>query len=175
MFETIKKKINESNEENSPKNMSLDFKLMFVFHIAMMILLVIRPIDNAQDQVIFSLILASVLVAISIGHKMKNKWSWPGLKIMSIPGVIFNLLFLYVFFAFTAYAMTPNTMPSSIELDSILTRAVEALPVIVDAIFIPAFTPWYMAGLGIFLFNILSSLNLTTQKKSEFEAQCENS
>ena len=175
MFETIKNKLDESNKENSPKNMSFDFKLMFVYHIAMMVLFGARPIDNAYDQIIFAIALGVILIVASGFHKLKHNWSWPGLDIMNIPGVIFSLLFFYVFFGFTAYAMNPDIPEPEIQLDNLPAIAKEAWPIIMQAISIPTFTPWYLAGFGIVAFNILSSLNLANQKKSEFESQCVNS
>ena len=175
MLKSIRKKLEESNKENSPKNMSFDFKLMFVYHIAMMILFGARPIDNAYDQILFAVVLGVILIAASAIHKAKHNWSWPGLSAKSIPGTIFSLLFLYVFFAFTAYAMNADIPVPEIQLSNLPTLAKEAWPLIMQAMSIPAFTPWYLAGIGIVVFNIFSSLNLANQKKSEFESQCGNS
>ncbi len=175
MFESIKNKIEESNKDSSPKNMSFDFKLMFVYHISMMVLFGLRPINNAKDQMLFALMLSIVLVLISIVHKLKSKWSWPGLSILSIPAALFNFLLLYVLFAVAAYAMNPSITPPELQLDSMLLLLKDAWPVILNAISIPVFTPWYLAGIGIVAFNILTSLKLVSLKKTEFEAQCKNS
>ena len=156
-------------------NMSFDFKLMFVYHIAMMVLFVTRPIDSAYGQILLAVVLGVLLTVASAIHKVKHNWSWPGIKITSIPSVILSLLFLYMFFSFTAYAMNPNIPIPEVQFNNLPTLAIEAWPIIVQAISIPVFTPWYLAGIGIVAFNVLSSLNFATQKKSEFESQCGNS
>jgi len=79
MFEAIRKKIDEQNKDNNPKNMSLDVKLMFVYHISMMVLFGTRILDNAADQAWFALILFIVLVLISVAHRFREKWKWPGI------------------------------------------------------------------------------------------------
>lgn len=172
MFEFLKNKFHRSKEDNSAKNMSFDFKLMFVFHIAMMILFGARPFDNAKDQILLAIGLGCVLVVVSVIHKVKFKWSWPGLTLMSIPGTILNIVFLYIFFAVASYSMHPSIPVPEIKLSSIAQLIGESWPVILQAISIPVFTPWYLAGIGIVAFNILESLKITTSKKTEFESQC---
>lgn len=119
MFESLRKKIRENNEDNSSKNISFDFKLMFLYHIFMMILFGVRPLDNSVDQVLFAFALGFLLFAISIIHKFKAKWRWPGLSLTSIPGVIFNIVFSYVFFAFAAYSMNANIPAPDFQSDDL--------------------------------------------------------
>lgn len=155
--------------------MSFDFKLMFVFHIVMMALFGARPFDNAKDQILLAIGLGCVLVIVSIVHKMKSKWSWPGLTAMSIPGAALNVVFLYIFFAFAAYTMHPSIPVPEIEFSSIIQLIGKSWPVILQAISIPVVTPWYLAGVGIVVFNVLTSLKIVTIKKAEFESQCRDS
>ncbi len=141
MFEEIKNTMDDSKKENSLRNMSLDFKLMFVYHIAMMVLFGARPIDNANGQILFAMTLGAILIVVSVFHKVKHNWSWPGIKAMSIPGALFNLIFLYVFFAFTAYAMNPDIPAPAFQISNIVVLATDAWPVIKQAILIPIYTP----------------------------------
>ena len=175
MFESLKTKFRKYEEDNSTKNMSFDFKLMFVFHIVMMILFGIRPFDNAKDQILLAIGLGCVLVIVSMVHKVKSKWSWPGLTVMSVPGAVLNIVFLYMFFAYAAYSMHPNIPVPEIELGLIGQLISESWPIILQAISIPVFTPWYLAGVGIVAFNVLTNLKIVTLKKADFESQCRNS
>lgn len=172
MFESLKNKFKEHNESNSPENMSFDFKLFFIYHIAMMVLFGARPIDDPLIQVIFASVIFTTLCIISIIHKFKYSWSWPGLTLTSIPAIIFNLVFLYAFFAFSSYAMAGN-----IDIPDIQNADFEALikqswTTMVKAFNHPVLTPWFLGGAGIVAFNILSSLKVVSLKKDEFEAQC---
>ncbi|MCP4323504.1 MAG: hypothetical protein GY787_16970 [Alteromonadales bacterium] len=175
MFESIKRKLDEQNKDSDPKNMSLDFKLMFVYHIVMMILFGLRPIDNPLHQVYLAIALLLALILASFIHKLKSNWSWPGLSFTSIPSIAFNLIFAYVFLAFASYAMTTGGNFPALSLANIGGLVIESWGVMLKAASLPVFTPWYLAGIGIVFMNSMVSLKLATLKKSEFEAQCSNS
>ena len=106
MFESIKRKLDDQNKDNEPKNMSLDFKLMCVYQIAMMILFGLGSISNPLYQVYLAITLILALILVSFFNKLKSHWSWPGLSISSIPSITFDLVFTYLFLAFSSYAMT---------------------------------------------------------------------
>ena len=175
MFEAIKRKLDEQNKDNDPKNMSVDFKLMFVYHIVMMILFGFRPIDNPINQVYLAIAVLLALVVASSIHKLKSNWSWPGLSFSSIPSIIFNLVFTYAFLAFASYAITTGGEFPKLSLANIESLLNDSLGVILKAASKSVFTPWYLAAAGICLMNVLTSLNLATTKKTEFEAQCKTS
>ena len=166
------KKNEEKNEENSPQNMSFDFKLFFVYHIAMMILFGARPIDNPINQAIFAGSIGTAILIISVAHKIKYRWNWPGLSWTSIPASIFNLAFLYGFFAFAGYSMNPNVSAPDFLRTDIFALLQELWTIMLQGFNLPTFTPWFLAGIGIMVFGILSNLKLVTLKKDEFEAQC---
>ncbi|MBT1065901.1 hypothetical protein KJY73_20170 [Bowmanella sp. Y26] len=174
MFESIKRKLDEQNKDNDPKNMSLDFKLMFAYHIVMMILFGFRPIENPIHQAYLAIALIMALILASLIHKLKSNWSWPGLSFISIPSITFNIVFTYIFLAFASYAMTKGGNFPAISLDNIEGLVIESWGVILQTASNPIFTPWYLAGLGIAFMNSMVSLKLATLKKSEFEAQCRN-
>jgi len=175
MFESIKRKLEKQNKDSDPKNMSLDFKLMFVYHIVMMILFGLRPISDPTHQVYLAIVLLIALVLISLLHKLKSNWSWPGLSFSSIPSITFNLILTYVFLAFSSYAMTTGGVFPDISLSNIEVLIMESWVVMLQAASLPGLTPWFLAGIGIAFMNSMVSLNLATLKKSEFEAQCCNS
>jgi hypothetical protein len=175
MFESIKRKLDDQNKDNDPKNMSLDFKLMFVYHIAMMILFGLKPISNPLHQVYLAITLMLALILVSFFNKLKSNWSWPGLSISSIPAITFNLAFTYIFLAFASYAMTTGGSFPDVSLSNLESLLIESWSVILQAASNPVFTPWYLAGIGIAFMNSMVSLKLATLKKTEFEAQCSNS
>jgi hypothetical protein len=175
MFDSIRKKIDEQNKDNNPKNMSLDFKLMFVYHIAMMVLFGTRIVDNAADQALFAFVLFLVLVLISVVHKFRAQWKWPGIGIFGFPSALIGVAFVYAFLAFAAYTINPDFVFPNFQDISYIDLIAESWTVIITAASVPVFTPWYLAGVGIGVFNLLTSLKLVTTKKSEFETQCINS
>lgn len=175
MFESIRKKVNEQNKDNSTKDMSLDFKLMFVYHIAMMVLFGTRIVDNAAVQALFALVLFVVLVLISAVHKFRSQWKWPGLGILGLPSALFHIVVIYAFLAFAAYNMNPDFDFPNFQNSNYIDLISESWAVIITVASVPAMTPWYLVGVGFGVFNLLSSLKLATTKKSEFESQCINS
>ena len=175
MFESILNKIRQQNWDNSPKNISFDFKLMFAYHIAMMVLFGTRVIGNAVDQALLALSLGIVLVILSVVHKVKSRWKWPGLGIFSLPSALLSIVLIYAFFAFAAYTMNPGIEVPDLNKSNYISMIVESWSVIIKAASVPVFTPWYLAGIGIGIFSLLSSLNLAVSKKTEFEDQCVNS
>ncbi|WP_444915939.1 hypothetical protein [Microbulbifer sp. TRSA007] len=175
MFDSIRKKINQKNEDNSPQNVSLDFKLMFVYHIAMMVLFATRVVDDSSAQASFALVLGLVLVLISTIHKFRAQWKWPGLGIFGVPSALMGVIFVYAFLAFAAYSINPEAEVPSLHEVNYFDLISESWVIIKQVASLPALTPWFLAGAGIGVFNLLSSLKLVATKKSEFEAQCTNS
>ncbi|WP_036801695.1 hypothetical protein [Photobacterium marinum] len=173
MLKFLKRNLKDQN--NNSEDMSLDFGLMFVYHIAMMILFALRPISNPIHQVYLALVLLVVLVLISSFHKLKCNWSWPGLAFSNVSSLIVNLISTYIFFAFVSYTITSAGDFYEISLENIDVLIIESWNVILQAASNPVFTPWFLAGAGIGFMNSLVSLKIVTLKKSEFEAQCRNS
>ena len=164
-FEALREKTNKNNENRSFKNLSFDFKIFAIYHIAMMILFIASPFNNAKDQSLAALILGCILLGVAVAHKIITKWKWPGLSPVSIPGAAFNVLFIYMFFAYASYSMTPEIDLPSITIENIEAIFKESKSVIYQAASRPQFTPWYLAGIGIGVFNLLSSLNIVSLRK----------
>ncbi len=173
MFDSIRKKFNEENNDEI-KDISLDFKLMFVYHIAMMLLFGTRIVDDSINQALFALVLFVALVFISALHKIRERWKWPGISILILPSALLNVTFIYSFLAFAGYTMNPEFVLPNLQSINLTVLITESWASIITAASYPAMTPWYLAGIGIGVFNLLSNLKLVTSKKSEFEAQCEN-
>lgn len=173
MFKSIRKKLNEANNDDI-KETSLDIKLMFVYHIAMMLLFGTRIFDDSITQALFALVLFIVLVVISLLHKFREKWKWPGISMFILPSALLNLAFLYAFLAFVGYTINPDFVLPNLQSINLPLLITESWAAIINTASYPAMTPWYLAGIGIGVFNLLSNLKIVTGKKSEFEAQCKN-
>jgi hypothetical protein len=130
------------------KDMSFEFKLMFVYHGCMMLLLVTGGNLSIRQELLFAGALLLVLGSISMHHRRSNDWHWQGAtaknRLAALGGVVLTGVFLY--------AASPLFPPSS-----------------------PRFLPWYLAGFGIGFFNFLQSLRLVYSSDAAFLADCGNS
>lgn len=171
----FKSKIRASAKQTGGSDLnaiSLGFKLMFVYHIVMMVLFIFRPIENPNHQLYLAISLVIIFVLMLVGHKKIKNWFWPGLSFSSIPSVLFNLVFIYIFFAFFSYSMRVTANYPKISLENIQPLFIESWEVMLQAASVPALTLWFLAGLGILIMNSLVSLKLASLKKEGFEAQC---
>jgi hypothetical protein len=127
------------------KEMSFDFKLLFVFHGYMMFLFMVGWAFPIAVLIGIVSVLLVVLTGLSIRHRMKSHWHWHGVGIKGVLGAVFSVA-LGLFLLGSA---TPRISPLQ-----------------------PAFFPWFAAGGGIILFWILSSLKVVFQSESEFQCHC---
>lgn len=153
------------------KNISFDFGLFFIYHLAMAALFVGRFIKSAKKEALFAIFLGAVLVAPSVVHKVRSRWKWPGLDKFSLPSALLSVVSVYVFFVVTAYIFTGHKSPDFYTV-KLLDLIKDSWFVVLKAASIPWMTPWYLAGVGIGVFNLLSSLKVVTSKKLVFESQC---
>ncbi len=174
MSDSIKNKTTDGKDGGDTKDISFDFKLMFVYHITMMFLFMFNPIEEPLKQLEFAVTLSILLIIASVVHKLRTNWTWPGLSRSSIPSAIFTLIFTYSFLVFSSSTISNMDIISNIDLESLESLMVKSWRSILNAASNPTFTPWYLAGAGIGLMNILVALNLATHKKSAFKVQCKN-
>ena len=127
------------------KEMSFDFKLFFVFHGCMMVLFMIGRAFPIQVLIGIVSLLLVVLTSLSIRHRVKSVWHWPGVGVKGVLGVVFSIAVGLFFLG----SVTPRISP----LNS-------------------AFFPWFAAGGGIILFWILSGLKIVFLSESEFQSYC---
>jgi hypothetical protein len=132
--------------ENYPskwRDMSFDYKLMFVYHGCMMLLFVTGGFFATRQELMFVAVLVASLTALSLRHRSQAGWRWQGVSnkqvFFALGGVVFVVVFLY--------AATPFFPPRN-----------------------PQFLPWYLAGVGIGALNLLSALNLTRASEAQFLA-----
>ncbi|HYT08549.1 MAG TPA: hypothetical protein VEL77_12940 [Rugosimonospora sp.] len=125
--------------------MSVEFRMMFVYHGCMMVLFMTGGVLTVKLELAIATILIAFGAAVSLRRRREKNWHWrsPGVKgaAMAIGTVLLMAFFLY--------AATPLFSPTR-----------------------PQFFPWYLAGFGIGLFNVLSALNLVQSSEAEFETGC---
>ncbi len=127
------------------KDFSLELKLMFVYHGCMMVLFLTGSAFLARQELIFAGLLLSVLVSLSVRHRVSAGWRWQGVRtkqlFMAVAGIALIGVFLY-----SATAWFP---PSN-----------------------PRFLPWFLAGFGIGAFNVMQALGLVYPSEAAFLADC---
>ena len=140
---------NSPKSESYPRKwseMSLDFKLMFVWHGSMMILFATGGRFSIRQELTLAALLMAVLFSASMQHRRSKGWHWQPIESKQFVWAAGTLLLTGVFL----YAGTPLFSPSN-----------------------PSFLPWYLAGLGIGIINVLSSIGLVRQSESQFIADCQ--
>jgi hypothetical protein len=130
---------------NQWKDMSLEFKLMFVYHGCMMVLFVTGDEFSVRQELFFAVLLLLALSSISTWHRRSTGWHWHGADAKHRLAALGSLVLTAVFL----YAATSWFSPSN-----------------------PRFLPWYLAGFGIGLFNFLQSLRLVHPSEAAFLADC---
>jgi hypothetical protein len=127
------------------KEMSLDFKLMFAYHGCMMALFIAGQTLSIREEILFASVLVIVLAAISIKHRKATNWRWPGLRPRDALFAIIAAVAVVVFL----FSATPLFPPSDHRV-----------------------LPWYLAGLGIGTFAILTSLRVVAPSEADYLLEC---
>jgi len=137
--------IDESKYPRNWKEMSFDFKLFFVYHGCMMLLLATSALLPVFFQIACVSVLLLTFLALSVKRRIRMQWHWPGTGVRNVLGAIFSVA-LGVFFL---GSVTPRVSP----LD-------------------PRLFPWFAAGGGIVLFWILYQLKLVFFSEKDFLSHC---
>lgn len=127
------------------KDMSLDFKLMFVYHGCMMFLFISGSRFTTRQELLIAASLVAVLTILSLRHRTAIGWKWKGITTKDLAMAI-GVGALLVFFLHSASPQFPASNPS--------------------------FLPWYLAGFGIGAFNILTTLKLVRSSEAQMRADC---
>jgi hypothetical protein len=134
--------------ENYPRkwrDMSFDYKLMFVYHGCMMLLFAGGGFFTTRQELVFVAVLVPSLTTLSLRHRSQVGWRWQGVSNKEIFLALGEVILVVVFL----YAATPLFPP----------RTPQALP-------------WYLAGAGIGAFGLLGALNLARGSEAQFLADC---
>lgn len=127
------------------KEMSVDFKLMFVYHGSMMVLFMVGGGISLRLEILVTLGLVAALSIISIRHRQQTNWHWPGVRFRDIAYATGTAALV----GFFLVATTPLFPPST-----------------------PGALPWYLAALGIGIFGVLGSLKVVDYAEADFLAHC---
>jgi amino acid transporter len=127
------------------KEMSVDIRLMFGYHISMMVMMMDGGSLTVRQELTIAGTIAALIVLVSRYRRKKKHWRWPGVKpldvLYAVGGIVLISLFLY--------SATPLFPPNN-----------------------GRFVPWYLAGLGIGLFAILQSLKVVYAAETDFASNC---
>jgi hypothetical protein len=125
--------------------MSVEMRMMFLYHICMMVLFVSGGSLSKSQELIVAGALLAVFTAVSLRRRSEKHWHWrrPGniAFLTAVGGAL-----LIAFFLYAPGPLFPATNSR--------------------------FLPWYLAGFGIGLFNLLSGLNLVQSTEAEFQSMC---
>jgi hypothetical protein len=127
------------------KEMSLDMRLMFGYHISMMVMMVAGGSLTVRQELTIAATIAALILLVSRYHRQKKHWRWPGIKPVNVLYALGGTCFISIFL----YSATPLAPPNNGHI-----------------------VPWYLAGLGIGLFGILQSLKVAYASEAEFASDC---
>src|SRR5438876_4798168 len=127
------------------KEMSVDFKLMFVYHGTMLVLFATGQLLSTSEEIAIAVLLAVFLLAVAAKRRSNMNWRRPQIGTKHILAAIGTAALMSLFL----FAATPLFPPTD-------HRAL----------------PWYLAGGGIGFFGILSSLGIAYSSEAEFLAHC---
>jgi amino acid transporter len=125
--------------------MSIDMKLMFGYHISMMAMMVAGGSLTVRQELTIAATIAALILLVSRYHRQKKHWRWPEIKPANVLYALGGAFLISIFL----YSATPLFPPNN-----------------------GRFVPWYLAGLGIGLFNILQSLKVAYASEAEFASDC---
>jgi len=125
------------------KEMSFDFRLMFVYHGCMMALFVTGGMFTTKQELLIAAVLVPVLTLLSLRHRNSIGWRWQGIETKDLAMAI-GVAALMVFFLRAGSSLFPASDPR--------------------------FLPWYLAGFGIGFFNVLSTLKVVRSSESQMLA-----
>jgi hypothetical protein len=125
--------------------MSLDMRLMFGYHISMMVMMIAGGSLTVRQELTIAAAIAVLIVLVSRYHRQKKHWRWPGVKPLDVLYAVAGIVLI----SFFLYAATPLFPPNNGHV-----------------------VPWYLAGLGIGLFGILQSLKVVYAAEAEFALNC---
>ncbi len=133
-------------------DLSFDFKGMFVYHIAMMVMMIAGARLAFIEQIAIAGAIAASIAAASLVRRLRHKWRWKGLTPLRAGGALL-LIALMGYFLFAAAG-----------------GALQAPSFAIDRPF--GFGPWVLAGLGIAVFSVLNVLRITYRSERAFLEDC---
>jgi len=127
------------------KEMSLDMRLMFGYHISMMVMMVAGGSLTVRQELVIAATIGVLIVLVSRYYRRKKHWRWPGIK----PFDVLYAAGTVVAISFFLYSATPLFPLNNGHV-----------------------LPWYLAGLGIGVWGVFQSLNVVSAGKADFASKC---
>jgi len=135
-----------SNYPTRWRDFSLDYRLAFAYFGCMVLLFMSGDSLSLKQELVATMIVAAVLVSLSVRHRQRMNWRWPGVEGKGVLAALGILLAAGIF----EFASSGFASPSD-----------------------PRFLPWHLAGLGGVVFALLAALRIVQASKSDFLKQCE--
>jgi len=123
------------------REMSLEYKMMVIYHMVMMAMFIAGGALTVALEVGIALALGTAGVLLSLRHRRQVRWRWPGVSTKDIL-LALGAIGAGIIFLVAATPMFPPLQPHAL--------------------------PWYLAGAGIVLFNLLTVLRLMTFAETDF-------
>lgn len=160
-----------NQKAKAAKSISFDMKLSYAYFVAIMILLATRLISSPKTLVILACSLWGILTALSVTHKIKSRWRWPGIAPKHLLYAVINIVWGVVLFAYASHIMLPKE-PAPWEAETLSAVVKRTWELVLKAGSRPTLTPWFLFGAGIFVFNTLYALRFMTMKQDNFLRNC---
>jgi hypothetical protein len=132
--------------------MSFEFKGMFLYHIAMMVMLLLGRSLSFIEQILIAAAIMLAIVATSFVRRLRSEWHWKGLTVARAGGALLTAA-LMAYFLFSAAGGAAQEQSFSFQRP---------------------FGPgaWVLAGFGIAVFVVLNVLRVTHISESAFREDC---
>ena len=121
--------------------MSYDFKLMFLYHVSMMVLFSTGQALSLGIEVAIAIGLLLVGTLLGIRHRRTTPWVWPGVSVSRLLGATVTICLAGLFLA-AAVPLFPPTNPAAL--------------------------PWYLAAFGLFVFGTLHTLKVVAFAEADY-------
>jgi hypothetical protein len=133
-------------------DMSFDFKGMFLYHIAMMAMMLLGRGLAFIEQIFIAGAIMLVIAVASFVRRLRHRWHWRGLTVARGGGAVL-MVALMGFFLFASAGGALQAQGFSFERPFYL-------------------GPWALAALGIAVFSILNVLRITHLSEKVYQEEC---
>jgi hypothetical protein len=136
----------KSNWPTRWRDFSLDYKLGFVYFGFMAVVFMSGGSLTVKQELVATVFVVAVLVSLSVRHRQRMNWRWPGVEAKGVLTTL-GILLAGGIFEFATIRGAPPTDP--------------------------VYLPWHMFGLGCVVLGILTALRVVQPSQAEYLKQCE--
>jgi len=91
------------------KEMSLDLRLMFGYHVSMMVMMMAGGSLTVRQELTIAATIAALIVLVSRYHRQRRHWRWPGVQLVDVLYAIGSIVLV----SFFLYSATPLFPPNN--------------------------------------------------------------